>query len=444
MFLLNEITLPFNYNYSNVLQLVSILANSVLYFYIFWLTGSALMSYYYEFIKRDDASTHFASIIINLPLKKFSLFIVSGLIPFIITYSIDLIWLTGQEFTSLHNLSLINIILFTLSFLFLYSYKSTFELINILSRTVTDKGTREYIDLMQNNLSKHKRNALIGLIGILLSLFIFTILSIAKLNYIRNSFRFDFFEYLLNGHVYIRFLFYLNISLSVVYLAILFFNFAWSETKFNVSEGLSNFIKTKSLRGALITVLLQPAFILIELLIFPVNSLSYLIFLSSGFAVILIFVVLNQLNAFSKENLIVYPKFSFFLFIAILISISTRDVVSVGNVLKPKTVEIAQQFVTYEENLKGELNIQTVSISGEDIFSTKCSACHRFDSKLVGPPYNVVLKKYESNRDQLVKFILNPVKVDPAYPPMPAQGLIPTEAEAVADYILKVYKEKLK
>jgi cytochrome c len=118
-----------------------------------------------------------------------------------------------------------------------------------------------------------------------------------------------------------------------------------------------------------------------------------------------------------------------------------KDVIAFGNVLKPKSVEISKNFLTYEENLKSKLNIKTVTISGEEIFTAKCSACHRFDSKLVGPPYNVVLKKYENNRDKLVKFILNPVKVDPAYPSMPSQGLIPPEAEAVADYIMKVYKE---
>ncbi|MFN4111208.1 MAG: c-type cytochrome [Ignavibacteria bacterium] len=444
MFFINEITLPFSYNYSIVLQLVSILAHSMLYFYIFWLTGTALLSYYFEFFKRDDASTYMARVLINFPLKRISIPVVLGLIPFFVVYSIDLIWLTGEEFASLHYWSLVNFFLFTISFLFLYSYKSTFELVNLLSRTVTDKESVEYLVFIENNLIKHRRSAVIGVIGIILSLFLFSILSIAKLDYTRDAFRFDIFSYLINGKVYIRFLYHLTISLSLVFLGNLFFNFGWAETKLNVSEGLSDFIKTKSLKGAVVTILLQPAFILIELLMFPSSSLSYLIFLSSGFAVVLIFIVLNQLNAYGKENLEVYLRFSFFLFVVILISVSTRDVVSIANVLKPKIVEIDQKFLAYEENLKSKLNIQTIAINGEDIFSAKCSACHKFDAKLVGPPYNVVLKKYENNRDQLVKFILNPVKVDPAYPPMPAQGLIPTEAEAVADYILKVYKENLK
>jgi cytochrome c len=244
--------------------------------------------------------------------------------------------------------------------------------------------------------------------------------------------------------VLLRFIFYLIISFSLVFIVSLFFNFGWKETETEHSEGFKEFIQTKSLKGALASILVQPLFLLIELLILPKNGLSYLVFLSSGLAVLLIFIILNQLNAYSKEVLNSYLKFSFYLFVVVLISVSTRDVVATGNVLKPKFVEISEKFLTYEEGLKNKLNIKTVSISGEEIFTAKCSACHQFDSKLVGPPYNVVLKKYENNKDNLVKFILNPVKVDPAYPPMPSQGLIPPEAEAVADYILKVYKENVK
>lgn len=444
MTVMSEITLPFSYNYSNVIQLVSVLANSMLYFYLFWLTGTAILSYYFEFIKRDDASFSFAKILLNYPLKKLSFPLVLGLIPFAVIYSVDLIWLKGAEFNSIHNWTLVNIILFVISVILLLSYKSTFELITVLPINSVDKSSKEFLNLMEKTIKNHKRNSLLGTIGIVLTLFIFSILSSAKVDFLPTIFSFDFFTYLVDLKVYVRFLYLISVSLSLAFLGSLFFNFGWQETKLETSEGLQDFIKSKSLKGSIATILIQPLFILIELIILPKNSLSYLVFLSSGIAVIFIFIILNYLNAYGKENLNSYLKFSFYLVILVLISISAKDVVSVGNVLKPKTVEISEKFTTYEENLKSKLNIKTVSISGEEIFTAKCSACHRFDSKLVGPPYNVVLKKYENNREQLIKFILNPVKVDPAYPPMPAQGLIPPEAEAVADYILKVYKENSK
>jgi cytochrome c len=52
------------------------------------------------------------------------------------------------------------------------------------------------------------------------------------------------------------------------------------------------------------------------------------------------------------------------------------------------------------------------------------------------------MPKYEGKKTQLVAFIRNPVKVNPAYPPMPNPGLKPNEAEAVATYLLENYKKK--
>ncbi len=81
---------------------------------------------------------------------------------------------------------------------------------------------------------------------------------------------------------------------------------------------------------------------------------------------------------------------------------------------------------------------------GEQVFNTKCIACHRFDQRLVGPPYNDVLPKYENDLEGLVDFILNPVKVNEDYPMMPNQGLKPQEARAVAQYIMNQFQSENK
>lgn len=77
---------------------------------------------------------------------------------------------------------------------------------------------------------------------------------------------------------------------------------------------------------------------------------------------------------------------------------------------------------------------------GETIYNQKCIACHRFDQRIVGPPYNSVLPKYEGDVEKLSGFILNPVKVDPDYIQMPNQGLKPHEAESVAQYLLQEWQ----
>jgi cytochrome c551/c552 len=74
--------------------------------------------------------------------------------------------------------------------------------------------------------------------------------------------------------------------------------------------------------------------------------------------------------------------------------------------------------------------------AGEIIFNQLCSACHAFDSKIVGPPYNDVLPKYSGDVEALAGFIFRPEKIDPDYPAMPGQGLKRAEAGAVAEYLI--------
>jgi cytochrome c551/c552 len=74
---------------------------------------------------------------------------------------------------------------------------------------------------------------------------------------------------------------------------------------------------------------------------------------------------------------------------------------------------------------------------GKAVFESVCSVCHRFDTRLVGPPFNEVVPKYEGNVEGLKGFIRNPVKVNPAYPAMPKHALKEEEIDAVARYLLK-------
>jgi cytochrome c len=73
---------------------------------------------------------------------------------------------------------------------------------------------------------------------------------------------------------------------------------------------------------------------------------------------------------------------------------------------------------------------------GKKVYDTVCSACHRFDVKIVGPPYNDVVPKYKGNVEKLKAFIRNPVKVNPSFPPMPKPSIKEDEIDAVARYLL--------
>ena len=73
---------------------------------------------------------------------------------------------------------------------------------------------------------------------------------------------------------------------------------------------------------------------------------------------------------------------------------------------------------------------------GADIFRQRCTACHDWKERRVGPAYATVVPKYLGRPAELAAFVRNPVKVDPAFPPMPSPGLNEMEIESIVAYLL--------
>jgi cytochrome c len=99
-----------------------------------------------------------------------------------------------------------------------------------------------------------------------------------------------------------------------------------------------------------------------------------------------------------------------------------------------------KQDIAKSEELEKEVKSKTLTTSGVDadaIFNSKCIACHRFDVKLVGPPYQQTVPKYNGDINALAEFIYNPVKKNPDFPPMPNQGLKKKEAQAMAKWLIE-------
>ncbi len=159
----------------------------------------------------------------------------------------------------------------------------------------------------------------------------------------------------------------------------------------------------------------------------------------------MVFLVSHMLYKMIRDN--VFNKINIAFFVTIIlfafIFIKEQDAFAISN-----KNHVEELTLNYKDELQNELaksgrNVE-VKVNGEEIYKTICSSCHAFDKKLVGPPHRDVLPKYIGKKAALVKFILNPVKVNPDYPAMPKQNLTPREAEAVADYMLKELAKKLK
>jgi cytochrome c len=142
-----------------------------------------------------------------------------------------------------------------------------------------------------------------------------------------------------------------------------------------------------------------------------------------------------------KESRVKYNSSLLYLFITLMLFVIVKDQFAFDTASRKQFILLTENFAEYQQRMKEEMGIAVVEISGEEIYNGRCIACHQYEQRLVGPPYKDVLPKYEGKTEELVQFILNPVKVDADYPAMPNQGLKPKEAEAVAEYLVKTYMQ---
>jgi cytochrome c len=118
-----------------------------------------------------------------------------------------------------------------------------------------------------------------------------------------------------------------------------------------------------------------------------------------------------------------------------------KDQAAFSNANYENTLEITKKASEHEEEAKTKI-MQSAGIDPQQIFNQKCIACHKFDQKLVGPPYDQTVPKYNGDVQKLAAYIFNPQKIDPNYPPMPNQGLKKKEATAMAQWLINKVGKK--
>lgn len=140
-----------------------------------------------------------------------------------------------------------------------------------------------------------------------------------------------------------------------------------------------------------------------------------------------------------KESSTRYGNSVIYLFVIALAFLIIKDQFAFDTATKKQFILLTANYEEYQQKLQEKFGLVEEIINAQEIYNGKCIACHQFDRRVVGPPYKEVLPKYEGKMEELTKFILNPVKINPDYPPMPNQGLKPKEAQAVAEYIMVTY-----
>jgi len=243
---------------------------------------------------------------------------------------------------------------------------------------------------------------------------------------------------------FIKIIFGLTFSIIITTSAFLAKYFVWEKQPDSIPDDYSVWSMKLNLWLSIIFVAVQPVLLVIDLATMPVFAMTTRTFGLVFDAFCVLFLVLhlyyNQLKHTRARGASYVFYFVILLFgLTIFIDRSPFDMTS-----RSQLAALAGEYDKMEADRLAKSAKIKPAISGEEIYQVKCMACHKFDVKFVGPPHKEVLLKYADKKDDMVKFILNPVKVNPDYPPMPNQGLKPEEATAVVEYMFKEWGDKLK
>jgi cytochrome c len=239
--------------------------------------------------------------------------------------------------------------------------------------------------------------------------------------------------------VLLNLLIFIAFSFTLTNGAILFIHLYWNESKKDEDPEYTIFVKDRASKAGLKASISLPILIMINLFSFSDTTLSGSIFIYTVASILLIFLAYHLFYMIQFKNDFKFGSF-FFVLIFAWIAFIIKDQKAMTNATEEHSLVLSTEYDKILAELKGEGTV--AALSGKEIYDVRCASCHKFDQKLVGPAHFDVLPKYVGKEAQLVAFIRNPNKVDPAYPPMPNPGLKPQEADAVVKYLLEEFAKK--
>jgi len=357
-----------------------------------------------------------------------------GVLPMITIVLVYAQLLYGAKVISVSLLTLA-LILYIVSYVFIYNYKNAFQLeavIGALKSGTLPGEVREYEDKV---IYLGSRYGNWGISLLLTAMFLFISgMTIASKPGVWGSVD-NILKLLVSAPIWVNFLYFLSSSAMVTGGAILYFFFVWQGGVRPGNLDYAAAIKKYAVITAFAGTLIQPIFIFAGTLFLKPYNASSGVYAFAGFsllALLLIGAMLYQIFKSSETNL---SGAVFFLIFILFTFTIVKDQLTFKNAMKEQYLVLSSKAEDLAKEKEGMI-VQVSGADGEKIFNEKCIACHKFDVKLVGPPYQETVPKYSGDVKKLAAFIYNPQKINPDYPAMPNQGLKQKEADAVAKYIM--------
>lgn len=424
MELLTRHVIPPTGHYLDLLQVLSVLLYLVHLPYIGILIGSTVLSMWLTFSDHEIPHAgfeRFAGDLIHKFLGRKLAMLVLGVFPLLALPNIYVQWFAGLDATTLKYIPLaipgaiVGLVLLTM---YRLSYPAR-----------------------RTNLGTHLGLGILGVL-VLLGTYLVLIGAVVRLQDPEKWFRVtNIGIMLLNWNVIWKFAFWVHASAAITGGAILYFFFRWPGHTAGDDPEYANLVRKFAGGIAMAFTFSLPVYYLFYIFTSPDIVFDNAVYVLAA-AVVLVAMVIAyvQLDVLSSPR----PRFAATTFVLFLVLFAISGVVD-QKAMVNANMEHASLLTIAAENARAERHAEIESQltaehgegAGEEVFTSVCMQCHRFDSRLVGPPLETVLPKYKSNIEELRAFLTNPSKKNPDYPPMPNPGLTKSQIDAVSEYVLK-------
>lgn len=437
MNIIDQFVIPPNTEHVGLLTVMQIISLLTFLPFVGLMLGSSVFSVYFNKKGKKTGNTLYVKIakdiIDKLTVGRAAGFAL-GILPLITIFLIYAQMLYGAKLISV-SLLFLSLVLYIVGFIFIYNYKSAFQFETIFNSLKGSSVPEEAARYENKVTNLGMRYAVWGISVLFFASFLFVgSITIAAKPGIWASVD-NVLKLLLSAPIWINYLFFVSTSFAITGGAILYFFFGWQGGIKDASDEYKETVKKFAVTSAFVGSLIQPIFIFAGTLFMPLSGSSSGVYVFAGFTLLAILLVCNLLYQVYKNSDMRLAGAIFFLMFFVFTFAIVKDQLAFRNSIKDHLLVLNAKAEEIAKEKEGSI-VQVNAADGEKIYNEKCVACHKFDVKLVGPPYQETVPKYNGDLKKLAEFIYNPQKINPSYPAMPNQGLKLKEAEAVAKYIM--------
>ncbi len=449
----DELVIPASENH--ILLIKYMLTISLLLFipYISMLLGATFISTHFRKKGKSEKNNMYMrfakDVIEKLTITK-SAELALGTIPAISVFFAYAQLLYTAKTISVGMLAL-SVVMFIISFVFIYKYRNTFKLEGIMNafKSISPKdalsgeneNVQEIKEFEENNISTNSISGTTGKWMLLSAAYIFAGTMALASSPDKWADVGNILQVIFSWQTLFSFGALISLAGIITGGAIMFYFFSWDGGLKDMTEEYAALAKTVAGKIALGSGIMFPLMLIISYAYLPMESQSPTVFFYMVTVLILFLIAGNFIYSMFKNSDYNSATTVFILVFVLVLFNVIKDQAAFGNAVHKNTQEINKIAADEEKQVRSK-TMQTTGVNVEEIFKQKCSACHKFDQKLVGPAYDQTIPKYNGDAQKLAEFIFNPQKIDPNFPPMPNQGLKKKEANAMAQWLIDQVSKK--